>query len=244
MSAPVLITDDESIVCDEAMSDAVSFRRRQQQDGHLDESFHSPAPDQKPPVQAIPIEIAPFCHDDEDEDEDEGNDQQSEILEALLSMKQFPQEAVQERACYALWIASFDDDNARALGRIGGIAPILDAMLLFPHNANIQQSCCEIIQNLSISASNRHVMIQQGGAALVVRAMMLHLNNVALQKSALSALANLSQSKRHHEDIIGAGAGHAVIHAARSCVSDPVLQSLASAAIQALGESSPKQYLP
>lgn len=264
---PTLIPDDDTVCRDFAMSVSISPRigrddgeRRGEEanSNQQHDNIQSPELAEKPAVQIIPMIDVPFGDSDDEAEEildDQGNDQEEEVVDeifdTLFHMRQYPQtEDVQERACAALWVQSYDDENAQAMGRVGGISPVLDAMFQFPLNPSIQHSCCEIIQNLAVHAANRHVIVQKGGAALVVRAMMTHLNNsnsttsTTLQISACHALFNLSRSKNLHKDILGAGASHAIVHAARSCASDTMLQQAALSALQELGADEAKQYLP
>jgi hypothetical protein len=78
----------------------------------------------------------------------------ADIVDILALMKRHLDDGyVQERCGEQLWIMSWDDDNAIAIGRVGGIPLILQAMRRFPHRAQLQWCACETIQNLVAATS-------------------------------------------------------------------------------------------
>jgi hypothetical protein len=171
-------------------------------------------------------------------------DHPTEIIDILCRMKRSPQgEATQARGCEGLWVHSWDDDASDAIGQVGGIPTLLNAMFHFPQNAQLQRSGCEALQNLALNSYNRSIIVDKGGAALLVQAMMLHLDSIAIQQCGCMALASLASSSDFHADIIRAGGGHAIIHAARRFPDERTVQYGAFLALEAFG-CDPRRYIP
>lgn len=171
-------------------------------------------------------------------------DHPTEIIDILCQMKRSPQcEAIQARGCEGLWVHSWDDHASDAIGEVGGIPTLLDAMFNFPKNAQLQRSACEAIQNLALNVYNRSIIVDKGGAALLVHAMMLHLDSIAIQQCGCMALASLASSSDFHTDIIRAGGAHAIIHAARRFPDERTVQYGAFIALEAFG-CDPRRYIP
>jgi hypothetical protein len=171
-------------------------------------------------------------------------DHPTEIIDILCQMKRSPQcEAIQARGCEGLWVHSWDDHASDAIGEVGGIPTLLDAMFHFPKNAQLQRSACEAIQNLALNVYNRSILVDKGGAALLVHAMMLHLDSIAIQQCGCMALASLASSSDFHTDIIRAGGAHAIIHAARRFPDERTVQYGAFIALEAFG-CDPRRYIP
>ena len=144
------------------------------------------------------------------------DDESTDIIDRLYIMRQYPlSEAVQEWGCEGLWVHSWDDETSSAIGRIGGVTRILDAMSRFPHNEHLQHCACEALQNLAVNSFNRNTIVDCGGAALIVQAMMRHFDSVDIQQCGCIALTSLAASPELREDIVRAGGAHAIIHAAR-----------------------------
>ena len=166
-----------------------------------------------------------------------GSDESTEIVDMLYIMRQHPHsEAIQEWGCEGLWIHSWEDETSAAIGRIGGISRILDAMSLFPHNEHLQHCACEALQNLAVNSYNRNAIVDYGGAALIVQAMMRHFDSLDIQQCGSVALTSLAASPELHDDIIRAGGAHAIIHAARKYADGDSIRSGAflAVAMQAL----------
>jgi hypothetical protein len=168
-----------------------------------------------------------------------------EVFDIMYMMRRYPNaEVVQERGCKELWVQSWDDDTSSAIGHVGGIPRILEAMSKFPRNVNLQRCACEALQNLvCVSAYNRFVIVDQGGAALIVQAMMRHLDSIGIQHCGCIALASLASSQELHEDIIRAGGGHAAVHSARKFAGEETVRLAARQVLQALG-CDPSRYIP
>ena len=183
-----------------------------------------------------------FVADDEDHSSEE------DIVVRLYQMKQYPQsEEIQEWGCEGLWVHSWDDEVSSAIGRVGGIPKILDAMSRFPNNGYLQRCACEALQNIAATTShsfyNRRMIVAYGGAALIVQAMIRHLQSLDIQLCGCAAIASLATCPELHDDILRAGGGHAIIHAARK-YSDQ--EKIRFGALQALCllRIDPTAYIP
>eukprot|EP00957_Ditylum_brightwellii_P001136 89713-Ditylum_brightwellii.AAC.1 len=79
-------------------------------------------------------------------------------------MRSFPSNpAIQERGCKQLWIQSWDDETSCAIGRVGGISSVVDAMLCHRENTQLQQYACEALHNLAACNNyNRDVIVDEG----------------------------------------------------------------------------------
>eukprot|EP00550_Attheya_septentrionalis_P009925 CAMPEP_0198297294 /NCGR_PEP_ID=MMETSP1449-20131203/36364_1 /TAXON_ID=420275 /ORGANISM="Attheya septentrionalis, Strain CCMP2084" /LENGTH=522 /DNA_ID=CAMNT_0043998183 /DNA_START=294 /DNA_END=1862 /DNA_ORIENTATION=- len=154
-------------------------------------------------------------------------DESADLCHVISTMRRFPTEArIQEMGCEKLWIQSWDDDNSMAIGRMGGIPTILDAMRTAHtdpgghHGSNnvrqskqyqhLHQCGCEALQNLAfVNDYNRDVIIEKGGVPVIIDIMQRHGNVPDIQFSACTALTNLVSGSIHSEDhkraIIDAG---------------------------------------
>lgn len=159
-----------------------------------------------------------------------------DILEVLTVMKCFLFDTlVQERGCERLWILSWDDENALAIGRVGGIRVLLNALQVFASNGHLQQCGCETLQNLAaVSDWNRREIADMGGIALVVQAMVRHSHHAGIQQSACSALSNLAAAKDLQGDIVRVGLS-AILLAARNFAEHASVVAAATEAVTALG---------
>lgn len=168
--------------------------------------------------------------------------EEADICDVLHVMKCVPHiGSLQALACEKLWVLTWDDDNATSIGRVGGVALIVQAMERFPHNARLQQCACEALQNLAAHEGNRCEIVESGGVALIVRAMMCHSKSAEIQKCACSALANLACEYPH--DVSRVGGLHAVVHAARRFNQETRVVRAAYDAVQCMGVD-PRGQLP
>lgn len=160
----------------------------------------------------------------------------AEAVDILSAMRRgFQDEIVQVRGCEKLWVLSWDDETAAAIGRVGGIPIVLEAMVRFPNNAHLQQCACETLQNLAADEYNSAVICDLGGVRVVVDVMARHFHIAGIQQSCCNALANLASSPVHRDHIIQAGGGLAVISAAQRFADEESVLGGAYEALRALG---------
>lgn len=163
-----------------------------------------------------------------------------DILDVLTAMKQVPYDSqVQEMGCERLWILTWEDDNAAAVGRVGGISLILDAMIRFPMNAHLQQCGCESLQNLATNEYNREVICERQGVNVIVKAMMRHYKVAGIQQSGATALTSLAIQKEYHSLIHHAGGVQAIMVAARNFANETCVLRAVMDALHSLGYETP-----
>jgi len=155
-------------------------------------------------------------------------------------MNRVPQDlVVQESGCERLWILSWEEDNAAAIGCVGGIPIILNAMARFPQNAHLQQCGCESLQNLALSDYNRREICELSGVHFIVQAMARHHRVAGIQLSGCTALASIASStcssKMHCDLSQQAGGINAILNAALDFAGDDSVLEAAQDALQAMG---------
>ncbi len=160
----------------------------------------------------------------------------AEAVDILSAMRRgCHDEIVQVRGCEKLWVLSWDDETAAAIGRVGGIPIVLEAMVRFPNNAHLQQCACETLQNLAADEYNSDVICDIGGVRVVVEVMARHFDIAGIQQCCCNALANIASSPMHRNVIIQAGGGLAVISAAQRFAEEESVLEGAYEALRALG---------
>jgi len=156
-----------------------------------------------------------------------------DIVHILGAMSRLPHDAsVQELGCERLWILSWEEDNAAAIGRVGGIPILLQAMATFPDQARIQQCSLESLQNLSLNEANGREICESAGIERIVAAMQRH-PWPGIQQCGCNALASLATSKFHQWMIQQAGGVDVILQA--TLADEESVVEAANAALAALG---------
>jgi hypothetical protein len=162
-----------------------------------------------------------------------------DIVDIISAMKQVSHDrVVQERGCERLWVLSWEDENSAAIGRVGGIPVILDAMARFPMNAHLQQCACECLQNLAhVNDYNRREICDWKGVQLIVQAMMRHMDCAGIQQCGCTALASIAASGSNDliREIMGAGGFHAILIAAQHFADEESVLRAAYDGLTAMG---------
>uniref|UniRef100_A0A7S3L0N7 Uncharacterized protein n=1 Tax=Amphora coffeiformis TaxID=265554 RepID=A0A7S3L0N7_9STRA len=160
-----------------------------------------------------------------------------DIVDIISAMKRASHDrVVQERGCERLWVLSWEDENSAAIGRVGGIPVVLDAMGRFPLNAHLQQCACECLQNLAhVNDFNRREIAEYQGINMIVQAMIRHMDCAGIQQCGCTALASISATKELIRIIMASGGFHAVLIAARRFANDQSVLRAAYDGLQAMG---------
>ena len=160
-----------------------------------------------------------------------------DIVDIIAAMKRASHDrVVQERGCERLWVLSWEDENSAAIGRVGGIPVILDAMGRFPMNAHLQQCACECLQNLAhVNNYNRREIADFQGINMIVQAMVRHMDCAGIQQCGCTAIASISATKELVRVVMASGGFHAVLIAARRFASDQSVLRAAYDSLQAMG---------
>lgn len=159
-----------------------------------------------------------------------------DIVDIIAAMKRASHDrVVQERGCERLWVLSWEDENSAAIGRVGGIPVILEAMGRFPMNAHLQQCACECLQNLAhVNDYNRREISELQGINMIVQAMIRHMDCAGIQQCGCTALASISATRGLVSVILASGGFHAVLIAARRFASDQSVLRAAYDCLQAM----------
>jgi len=149
-------------------------------------------------------------------------DDNNEIVDILCRMREKKADlSVQISSFHALWVLSWDVDNARAIGRVGGIPTLVESLRYHlqshlsvnnHYNRNnhmsspsskrqmqLQSNGLATLQNLSVNKVNKESLMdsssddeEHGGfVPLLLLAMSTFLHNAEIQRTGCNALANL-----------------------------------------------------
>lgn len=159
--------------------------------------------------------------------------QETDMCEIISNMRRYPTHVpTQESGCQSLWVLSWDDENAAAIGRVGGVQTILDAMRLHPNVHPIQVSGCAAVQNLALDEYNRDSIAESGGIAVIVDTMRLHVDDAPIQTTGCTALANLANGCVDHKITVAECGG--ILAVMKAVEHHPEEESVLRAAYQAL----------
>lgn len=170
-----------------------------------------------------------------------------DIVDILSAMRQFPtHRRIQELGCERLWILSWEDDNAMAIGHVGGVSTLTVAMRAFPESANLQQCACECLQNLALQEANcREICEFSDAVLLIVEAMLQHPKVASLQHCGANALCSLAHvfDGAYRTVLEESGAVHALLMATQN-IHDPNLVHAVTDSLQALGYDETGRVTP
>ena len=158
-----------------------------------------------------------------------------DICDIVVAMRRFPFSlAVQRSACEKLYAHCFDQEHAHAIGLVGGIRTIIDAMEHHSDDAELQLTCTDVIKHLAMASTyNSDMLDRMGTVAIVISTMERHSKNATLLESCCWAIERLTQSQSPDLQLrLAKGGG---IHAAMKAVETfPNNESLLRAAFHCL----------
>lgn len=194
------------------------------------------------PAQQQPLLLHVIAQEESDlqrgADDDEGmNEDDDEILTILLRMRRSPQDlALQISSFHSLWVLSWETENARAIGRVGGIHTLLESLRYHLHvhlninnryNRNnhtsspsalqrmqLQANGMATLQNLSVNKYNKELLMENDspGISLITLSMTAFLHNAEIVSSGCNAMANiLSNGKCYRLNILNHGALNVIL---------------------------------
>jgi hypothetical protein len=150
-------------------------------------------------------------------------------------MRRFPFSlAIQRVACEKLYAHCFDQEHASAIGLVGGIRTIIDAMEHHPEDAALHRGCAGVIKHLATASSyNLDMLDRMGSVAIIVSTMERHPKNAPLLESCCWAMESMARSNSPEIKMrVAKGGG---IHAAMKAVENfPNNESLLRAAFHCL----------
>jgi hypothetical protein len=176
-----------------------------------------------------------------------------DICDIVVAMRRFPFSlAVQRSACEKLYAHCFDQEHAHAIGLVGGIRTIIDAMEHHPNDAKLLHACTDVMKQLAMASTfNTDMLDRMGSVGIIISTMERHPKNAALLESCCWAMERLTQSPSPELKLRWAKGGG--IHAAMKAVETfPNNESLLRAAFHCLRQlgynpssyGSNKQSLP
>lgn len=116
----------------------------------------------------------------------------SDITSILTLMRIYPaSRALISTALQTLEILSSDEQNAAALGRVGGIGTILDSMACHLNCITTIQSGAATLHNLSLNAHN--LLFMADSVPTLVNVMNSHTLHAGIQRSSILALGNIAK---------------------------------------------------
>jgi len=118
-----------------------------------------------------------------------------DISDLIVAMRRFPFSlAIQRVSAEKLYAHCFDTEHAHAIGLVGGIRTIIDAMEHHPEDIALQRGCAGVIKHLaSASKYNVEMLDKMGAVGIVVGAMERHPKVAPLLESCCWALESMSR---------------------------------------------------
>lgn len=141
-----------------------------------------------------------------------------DICDIIVAMRRFPFSLpIQRVSCEKLYAHCFDQEHAHAIGLVGGIRTIIDAMEHHPEDVVLQRGCAGVIKHLAgASAYNLEMLDRMGAVAIIVSTMERHPKNASLLESCCWAMEAMSRSTSSEIKMrVAKGGG---IHAAMKAV--------------------------
>ena len=158
-----------------------------------------------------------------------------DICDILAAMRRFPFSlAVQRVSVEKLYAHCFDTEHAQAIGLVGGIRTIIDAMEHHPDDVALQRGCAGVVKHLAGASSYNLGMLDKMGSVSIICATMERHDRVApLLESCCWALESMTRGPSPELKMrIAKGGG---IHAAMKAVENfPNNESLLRAAFHCL----------
>ena len=103
---------------------------------------------------------------------------------------------VAEEGCAALKSLSYNDDNRKRIGEVGGIAMILRMMEMHgASNAEVAKQGCGALSSLSFNANNKRKILAANGVSMVERMKSTWASNEGVQTNANGALGRLRSNQ-------------------------------------------------
>ncbi|XP_060069798.1 serine/threonine kinase-like domain-containing protein STKLD1 [Ylistrum balloti] len=95
---------------------------------------------------------------------------------------------VQQVAAASLMALACNSEAAEAIGFLGGVNHILEALKKFPNNPELCATCCHALWSLSVNENNVKIVTAEKGLGLVCDALKTHMNSPDVAEAACAAL--------------------------------------------------------
>ncbi|XP_021369620.1 serine/threonine kinase-like domain-containing protein STKLD1 isoform X2 [Mizuhopecten yessoensis] len=106
---------------------------------------------------------------------------------------------VQQVAAASLMALACNSEAAEAIGFLGGVNHILDAMRRFPNNPELCATCCHALWSLSVIENNVKIVTSEKGLELVCNALKTHMNSPDVAEAACAALLSTTLNDENFE---------------------------------------------
>ncbi|KAL3804014.1 hypothetical protein HJC23_006405 [Cyclotella cryptica] len=158
-----------------------------------------------------------------------------DICDVIVAMRRFPFSLpIQSIACEKLYVHCFDSDHAHAIGLVGGIRTVIDAMEHHAQDIALQRGCAGIIKHMAMASKyNLEMLDRMGAVRIIVNAMERNPQCAPLLESCCWALGSMARGSNPEIKMrVAKGGG---IHAAMNAVEQfPRNESLLRAAFNCL----------
>jgi hypothetical protein len=117
-----------------------------------------------------------------------------DICDVVVAMRRFPfSPLIQSVACEMLYVHCFEREHAHAIGLVGGIRTIIDAMEHHPNNVALQQTCARMIKHLACASPYNLTMLDRMGAVgIILSTMERHSQNALLLEACCWAIEGMA----------------------------------------------------
>lgn len=117
-----------------------------------------------------------------------------DICDIVVAMRRFPFSlSIQRVASEKLYVHCFERDHALAIGMVGGIRTIIDAMEHHANDAQLQRTCASMIKHLACAGPyNLDMLDQMGAVGIIVTTMERHSQNALLLEACCWAIEGMA----------------------------------------------------
>lgn len=159
-----------------------------------------------------------------------------DICDIIVAMRRFPFSSAIQRVCIEkLYAHCFDQEHAHAIGLVGGIRTVIDAMEHHLDDVALQRGCAGVIKHLaSASAYNLDMLDRMGAISTIISTMERHPNSAPLLEACCWALEAMSRSNSHPEIKMRVAKGGGIHAAMKAVETFPNNESLLRAAFHCL----------
>ncbi|XP_033732003.1 serine/threonine kinase-like domain-containing protein STKLD1 isoform X3 [Pecten maximus] len=106
---------------------------------------------------------------------------------------------VQQVAAASLMALASNSEAAEAIGFLGGVNHILEALKRFPNNPELCATCCHALWSLSVNENNVKIVTSEKGLGLVCNALKTHMNSPDVAEAASAALLSTTLNDENLE---------------------------------------------
>ncbi|KAL7451650.1 hypothetical protein ACHAWC_003481 [Mediolabrus comicus] len=117
-----------------------------------------------------------------------------DICDIVVAMRRFPFSlSIQRVACEKLYVHCFERDHALAIGMVGGIRTIIDAMEHHANDVQLQRTCASMIKHLACAGPyNLDMLDRMGAVGIIVTTMERHSQNALLLEACCWAIEGMA----------------------------------------------------